>query len=122
MRDGGLKFKGHLCFQSEWAGFDEIRLINVIIGRNNCGKSCLLDLIELVATEKDMKPTSIQYAYSAKLDEQAMRQAFHESSSAGKLGGNHWERHGAQLVGVPIYWERTSNDQCLNFEGDIFDG
>lgn len=122
MHDGGLKFKGHLCFQSEWAGFGEIRPINVIIGRNNCGKSCLLDLVEFVAEGKDLKPSSLEYAYHTTLDEQTMKQAFPENRSGGNLGGAHWNNHGAKLVGVPVYWERGPNDQCRNFEGELYDG
>ena len=39
-----IYFKGHTCFKNEWSGFDTIKPINVIIGRNNSGKSHLLDL------------------------------------------------------------------------------
>ena len=46
MRAESVYFKGHLCFQREWAGFDTIKPINVIIGRNNSGKSHLLELVE----------------------------------------------------------------------------
>lgn len=49
MRADSVYFKGHLCFQKEWAGFDTIKPINVIIGRNNSGKSHLLDLVEALS-------------------------------------------------------------------------
>ena len=44
MRADSVYFKGHLCFQKEWAGFDTIKPVNVIIGRNNSGKSHLSHL------------------------------------------------------------------------------
>jgi hypothetical protein len=121
MRDSGLKFKGHMCFQTEWAGFDEVRPINVIIGRNNCGKSCLLDLIEFVAEGQDLKGSSVHYAYTSLLGEQELKQVFPENMSEGVLGGNHWQRHGSQLVGIPVYWERSSDKECEAFEGEIYD-
>jgi putative ATP-dependent endonuclease of the OLD family len=34
------------CFASEPQGFDELKPVNVIIGRNNSGKSALLDLVQ----------------------------------------------------------------------------
>ncbi|MBW8034938.1 MAG: AAA family ATPase [Planctomycetes bacterium] len=34
------------CFGEQEQGFDEIKPINVIIGRNNSGKSTLLDLLQ----------------------------------------------------------------------------
>lgn len=40
-----IKFRGQKCFQGEWVGFDQIKPINLIIGRNNSGKSALLDLL-----------------------------------------------------------------------------
>lgn len=40
-----IKAKNYKCFGEEPQGFDEIYPINIIIGRNNSGKSSLLDLI-----------------------------------------------------------------------------
>ena len=47
-----IHFKGHRCFKDEWAGFDAVKPLNVVIGRNNSGTSNLLDLIEAVCTNK----------------------------------------------------------------------
>ena len=41
-----VSFCGHRCFKKDWSGFDTIKSINVIIGRNNSGKTHLLDLAE----------------------------------------------------------------------------
>lgn len=41
-----IKAKGFKCFGEAPQGFDQIKPFNVIIGRNNSGKSSLLDLIE----------------------------------------------------------------------------
>ena len=45
-----IYFKGHSCFRNEWSGFDTIKSINVIIGRNNAGKSHLLELVEALCS------------------------------------------------------------------------
>lgn len=47
----GLKVRNLKCF-CEAQGFDTIKSINIIIGRNSVGKSTLLDLVELVVQEK----------------------------------------------------------------------
>ena len=52
MKAESIYFKGHSCFKNNWAGFDEIKPINVIIGRNNSGKSHLLDLVEALCDGK----------------------------------------------------------------------
>ena len=45
-----IYFKGHTCFRKKWSGFDAIKPINVIIGRNNAGKSHLLELVEALCS------------------------------------------------------------------------
>ena len=42
----GLKGKNIKCFR-EAGGFDDVKNINVIIGRNNSGKSTLIDMIDV---------------------------------------------------------------------------
>ncbi|MDA3809092.1 MAG: hypothetical protein PF518_02060 [Spirochaetaceae bacterium] len=41
-----FKVKGYKGFQEDFGGFDSIKPINIIIGRNNTGKSSLLDIIK----------------------------------------------------------------------------
>ena len=50
-----VKFRGHGSFKSEWSGFATIKPINVIIGRNNTGKSHLLDLAEALCEDSTVR-------------------------------------------------------------------
>ena len=52
MNIDSIYFKGYSCFKKEWAGFDTIKPINVVIGRNNSGKSHLLDLVEALCKDE----------------------------------------------------------------------
>ena len=45
MEKYGIKISNYKCFKNE-IGFDEIKPINVVIGKNNIGKSSLIDMIE----------------------------------------------------------------------------
>ena len=45
-------FKDDVCFKKEWSGFDTIRPLNVLIGRNNSGKSRLVDFVEALCNGK----------------------------------------------------------------------
>ena len=49
-----LKIRNYKCFEGEEQGYDVILPINVIIGRNNSGKSSLLDLIDQATSPKDI--------------------------------------------------------------------
>ena len=44
LRSFGIKARNLKCFES-WQGFDAVLPINLIVGRNNSGKSTLLDLV-----------------------------------------------------------------------------
>jgi len=72
------KLKGHRCFKNEWAGFERIRPINVIIGRNNSGKSALLDLVDHLATKTPQNNSfDIKFCDSFRSGELAERFAPH---------------------------------------------
>ena len=115
MRAESIHFKGHLCFQEEWAGFDTIKPINVIIGRNNSGKSHLLDLVEALSQGK-FSGRGWQLRCHGVLDEASLRSVFPENSSRGELGGNYWREHGYHFVNVGISWEIDANGHIPKVE------
>lgn len=45
-----VKVKDYKCFASEPQGFEKIYPVNIIIGKNNSGKSSLIDLIEFIVS------------------------------------------------------------------------
>jgi predicted ATPase len=51
MKFTSIKFKNYRCFKDDWAGFDDVKPITVIIGRNNVGKSHLLQLVKTSCKE-----------------------------------------------------------------------
>lgn len=104
-----VKISNYKCIGDEPQGFDTLQAVNLIIGRNNAGKSTLLDLIERVVTKdykfqdqlwhKKKEPRII---YSTPLTETAIRRVFSENTSQGGVPGrNHWE-YGRAFVGKKI--------------------
>ena len=77
MKADSIYFKGHSCFKKDWAGFDTIKPINVIIGRNNSGKSHLLDLVEALCDGK-LFDREWEYRFSGVLDENSLKSVFPE--------------------------------------------
>jgi putative ATP-dependent endonuclease of the OLD family len=100
-----LKFRGHGCFISEWAGFDRIKPVNLIIGRNNSGKSQLLDLVSMMCAGLE-KNTNSEFLCSGVLDEITLGPKFLHIYSGGDLPENHWNEHGITLLGLPVEWQR----------------
>ncbi|WP_430452756.1 AAA family ATPase [Rhodopirellula europaea] len=110
-----VKFKGATCFSSTWSGFDEIKPINVIIGRNNTGKSRLLEFVEHLCGDKlghekwDTKLTAI-------LEEKFLRTVFETGKTGANLGANdHWIAHGRHFVGQAVTWEMRDNQSEITY-------
>ena len=116
MNIDSIHFEGHSCFKKEWAGFDTIKPINIIIGRNNSGKSHLLDLVEALCSKDKIDSQSWQYRYSGILDEESLRNVFREGKSGDGdlLGGDHWHEHGRHFVDIPITWDVATNGGISN--------
>lgn len=51
--EDALKIRNYKCFDDEPSGFDRIMPVNIIIGKNNSGKSSLIDLIEQIIKPED---------------------------------------------------------------------
>ena len=109
MKADSIYFKGHSCFKKDWAGFDTIKPINVIIGRNNSGKSHLLDLVETLCNGK-LFDHEWDYRCRGVLDENSLKRVFSENTSDGALGGNHWNDHGRYFVNTEMTWEVIENE------------
>jgi putative ATP-dependent endonuclease of the OLD family len=99
-----MSFKGHRCFKGDWAGFESIKPINVIIGRNNTGKSHLVDLAAALCSE-NLTNRGWKYRCVGALDARSLQSVFNLNTSAGHLGGQHWQDHGEKFVDVRVAWE-----------------
>lgn len=114
-----VKFRGHGCFNKEWAGFDSIKPINVIIGRNNTGKSHLLDLVAALC--EGLPKRGWHYQCQGVLDEDTLRGVFPENTSGGDLPGDPWMNHGKYFLDVRVTWEtdKELNSMDISFPTDF---
>ena len=104
MNIDSIYFKGYSCFKKEWAGFDTIKPINVIIGRNNSGKSHLLYLVESLCGDEPFD-RGRQYRCGGVLDEKSLKRVFSESN----LDGDYWNDHGRYFVDEAVTWRIVAN-------------
>jgi len=115
MYDLAIRAKNYKCFKEE-TGFDSIRRVNLIIGRNNAGKSSLLDLIEIVVTKKYEVERSTwrggqrpQIVFEAEITENISSQVFATNVSGGVIGKNHGI-YGQNYIGRTLKWAKSSNE------------
>ena len=111
-----IKFRGHPCFRDDWSGFDEIKPINVIIGRNNTGKSQLLDVVETLCSGRSFLD-NYEYQCSGMLQEDILRSCLSDTTGIGKLRINYFQPDLMELNGARIGWKVT-NGIAANIELD----
>lgn len=112
MFDFSIKVENYKCFKDE-AGFDVILRVNLIIGKNNSGKSSLLDLVEYVTSQNYQFDRSTWRAtqfprikFRTTISEEVVNRTFPASTSGGPIRGNHNE-YGKRLIGREIVWSKS---------------
>ncbi len=98
-----ISFCGRLCFNGEWVGFSQMKPVNVIIGRNNVGKSQLLDLVRFACDGKTPK-NGWRFRFSGVLDRETLARTFEFNRSGAPLQGEYWRDHGALFEGKEVVW------------------
>lgn len=115
-----LEFRGLRPFDRQWSRIGTIKPINVIVGKNNSGKSQLIGVIESLC-EASPYSEGVEYMCSGILDADSLRAKFPENTSSGALGGNWWVDHGNALVGQEVNWHVNSSKQVVDLEGTNID-
>ena len=102
-----VKVRNFKCFGPEPGGFDRIEDLNIIIGRNNSGKSTLVDLLELCASKgktydklkhsRGSDPLSI--IASQTLDEASIERVFSKRYQGGNIPGSSHFEYGRKYIG-----------------------
>lgn len=108
----GFILKNYKSFGPTGAGFESIKPINVIVGRNNIGKSSLLQALDFLCSES--KTDSIIHSsieITDTLEASDLMPIFPSSISGGDLGGNYWHDHGINFIGARITWKEASNNK-----------
>lgn len=89
-----------------------IKFVNVIVGRNNIGKSALLHALDFLCKDGETKPAiGPSIAITQTISESALMQVFKPSTSGGDLGGMHWSNHGIKFVDALVTWKETARNQ-----------
>jgi AAA15 family ATPase/GTPase len=100
-----IKAKNYKCFGEKEQGFEVIKPINLIIGRNNSGKSALLDLIKYLTSPYDLsnsghKGNNPEIFFSSKLTTSDISRAFAENYNIREFGN--LNQYGQKYLGKEI--------------------
>lgn len=102
------------CFGSEPQGFDSVHAINLIIGRNNAGKSALLDMVRYAIEYSHPIPASnwngqqpAKIFVDTAVTEQDIADVFPDKSG-GPIEGNH-RVYGQQFIGQRVRVELSKD-------------
>lgn len=113
-----IKIKNYKCFVNDRdsQGFETIKPINVIIGKNNSGKSKLLEALKAIV-ENDDKGLPFQTLCQHKLSSDELQKIFSQNArsmpSSLSYYGNDWDDIGQYLVGKEILFQQIDDTKKL---------
>ncbi|MFH1658345.1 MAG: ATP-binding protein [Pseudomonadota bacterium] len=120
-----IKASNFKCFGVIAQGFDEIKPINLVVGRNNSGKSSLLDLVYYSTKPKIEIPKNQWHGleaskviFTSELTDGDIISTFPSNTSGGGIPGqNHFE-FGKPLIGTKISWsiDAYNSRRFLSFD------
>ncbi|WP_346394346.1 ATP-dependent nuclease [Pseudomonas syringae] len=119
--DIGFHLKNYKSFGPTGVKLKNIKPINIIVGRNNIGKSALLHALDFLCKDgNDHFDIAQSIEVTQHLDERSLMQAFRPHTGSGELGGRHWEDHGVNFVGASFTWKQISdrNIEFINTNAD----
>ncbi|WP_339520570.1 ATP-binding protein [Pseudomonas proteolytica] len=101
--------RNYKSFGQTGAGFEIIKPINVIVGRNNIGKSALLHALDFLCEAKlntSNINTCVEITQPLTMPE--LHPQFPQNIGGGDLSGNHWRDHGQKFVDSLMTWKEVS--------------
>lgn len=118
-----IKARNFKCFGADGQGFECIKPLNLIIGRNNAGKSSLLDLIQHACAQNPTVPDSLRNLQnrpaliaSLPMTERQIRAVFREDMGGGDISGNHYD-FAKPMIGSYLSWNLLAKES--GFDGSI---
>lgn len=120
-----LKAKNLKCFGEELQGYERLEKVNVIIGRNNSGKSTLIDLIEYAIKPNDEQLRALGHKNAAPevyftfpITETNLQAGFRRGVSGGGVPGSDHFAFAAPAIGKHLTAKLTEGEVIYMPEND----
>lgn len=118
MKINKILFERYKCFKNE-TEIKDIKPINIIIGKNNIGKSSILDIIEMINNpELFDKNGNIKICIEKFLTDNELQKVFLPNTSGGIIGGNHYE-FGKKFINKNFRFELYSTRGSSYIQGEV---
>jgi putative ATP-dependent endonuclease of OLD family len=108
-----VRIRNFKCFGEDDQGFERLLPINLIIGRNNSGKSTLLDILDYLTGPKDLTPLGHRGALPRIILSRALAHSELEFSLGRVVqnpsGSTAPSKYMAEWEGRPFVWEVKSD-------------
>ncbi|MHA6195666.1 AAA family ATPase [Pseudomonas wadenswilerensis] len=108
--DTGVWVRNYKSFGSKGGGFQKIKPINIIIGKNNIGKSSLIDAIEHMFSGSTSNTDSLianATEFRSAITPEEINGKFSSNTSGGDIQGNH-NGFGKRYIGYDLTWKRVA--------------
>ena len=110
-----LTIKNYKCFDENGTTIETIKPINVIIGKNNSGKSSVIDIFKFLTTNDNTFLKSRRNGLSTELEFEhilnasSIRQSFPENTRGGDIPGANHQVFGLSLVNSIVKYSIGEN-------------
>jgi len=102
----GFWVRNYKSFKQVGGGVGCIKFVNLIVGKNNIGKSSFVDVVDYLADGTKAVPAlANSLTLTDSFSESELQSVFRRNTSGGDLSGNHWNNHGKNFVGVRVEWD-----------------
>ncbi|WP_052181084.1 ATP-dependent nuclease [Alistipes sp. ZOR0009] len=109
-----LTIRNYKCFDETGTSIEALKSINVIIGKNNSGKSSVIDVFKFLTTNdstffknrRNGKAPEIEFEHI--VNDRLIKQSFDSSVSGGDIGMNH-QQFGLSLVNSTLTYTINEN-------------
>lgn len=118
MKFDKLEIKNFKCFDDDGCIFENLKPINIIIGKNNSGKSSLIELIKFLTTkdkiffENKRNGKTPQIIFEHHIRKDIINQVFPTNTTGGDIGGNH-NHYGLSFENSILKYEINDKNQKI---------